>query len=209
MKVSHLSILLEETGFSPEQLAKRLGISNMTVRRWMRKSPQTKISSIYSRAIEDAVFELIGEGVLMLNSAIAKEIIAKHDAKPFHAILRNLGLSKDFFRNTPADNEERLIAGLIQIGASDARRTQVENNLKELSRFKRLSKEWSLRIATLLRVIRSQRIASVEKLVAYGALFYVICPFDFIPDYLSVIGYLDDFAITGLAADFLLGRNSE
>ncbi len=206
MKVSHLLNLLKETGFSPEQLAKRLGISNMTVRRWMRKPSHTEMPGLYGRALEDVVFELMGEGMLTTESPITREIISKNEVRPFQAILRNLGLSKDFLRNTKGNNEERLIVGLAQIGASDVRRAQVEDNLKKISKFKRLGKEWSWRVRTLLQTIRSKRVAFVRKLVAYGALFYLICPFDFIPDYLPVIGYLDDFTMIGLAANFFLGK---
>ena len=209
MRVSHLVALLKETSFSPEQLAQRLGISNMTVRRWIRKSPRTEIPSLYGRALEDIVFELMGEGILTTESVIVKEIVAKHEAKPFKGALQNLGLSKDFLRNAKGNNEERLVIGLAQIGASDVRRAQVEDNLKKVSTFKRLGKEWSSRITTLLRAIRSKRVAFVEKLVAYGALFYLICLFDLIPDYLPIIGYLDDFAMIGLAADFFLGKISK
>lgn len=207
MRVSHVSALLKETGSSPEQLAKRVGVSHMTVRRWLKRPACTEIQRIYSRALEDAVCEFVGEGTLTAESAIVQEIIVKNELGPFQAILRNLGLSKDFLSHTEGGDKERLIMGLSQIGASHVRKTQVEGNLKKISRLRRLGKEWSLRIAVLLRVVRSKRIASVEKLVAYGALFYLICPFDFIPDYLSVVGYLDDFVMLGLAADFFLEKN--
>ncbi len=206
MKSSHLLTLLEEADFSPEQLAERLSISNMTVRRWMNKPPSTEIPRIYSRAIEDAVYELVGGGILTIESATVKEIIEKNEVGPFQAVIRNLGLSKDFLNHAKGTDEERLIVGLSQIGASEVRKAQVDENLKKISKFKSLSDEWSSRIATLLRAIRSKEIVSVDKLVAYGALFYLICPFDLIPDYLPVIGYLDDFAILGLAANYFLRK---
>ncbi len=209
MKVAHLLALLEETGLSPEQLAKRLGISNMTVRRWMKKPPQTRMPSLYSRALEDAVFGLVREGMLTTESVVMKEIVSKNEAGSFRTVLRNLGLSKDFLWNATGSYQKRLIAGLEQIGASGVRRMQVEDKLKEVSSFRGLSTEWSSRITTLLKAVRSKKIAPVKKLVAYGALFYLIYPFDFIPDYLSVVGYLDDFSMLGLAANFLLGKISE
>ncbi|MDE2313589.1 MAG: DUF1232 domain-containing protein [Elusimicrobia bacterium] len=48
-------------------------------------------------------------------------------------------------------------------------------------------------------VIRSPQLTLTDKLVAYGALFYLITPFDLIPDTIPGIGYLDDFAILSLA----------
>ena len=209
MRVFHLLALLEEAGLSPEQLATRLGISNMTVRRWMKKPPRTRMPILYNRAMEDAVFELIGEGRLTTDSVVMKKIVAKSETGSFQTILRNLGLSMDFLQNTTGSHRERLIAGLEQIGVSDARRMQVEDNLEKISSFKRLGTDWSSRITVLLKAVRSKKGVPVKKLVAYGALFYLICPLDFIPDYLSVVGYLDDFAMLGLAANFLSGRISE
>ncbi len=206
MKASHLLILLKEARLSPEQLAKKSGISNMTIRRWMKKPPNADISRIYSRTLEYAVYELIGEGILTIESVAVKEILRKNEVAPFRAIIRSLGLSSDFLTASKNSDEGRLILGLSQIGASDVRRAQVGDSLDKISKFKRLSKEWSSRIATLLKIIRSKRIASIEKLVAYGALFYLLCPFDLVPDYLSVVGYLDDFSVLGLAASHFLGN---
>jgi uncharacterized membrane protein YkvA (DUF1232 family) len=38
--------------------------------------------------------------------------------------------------------------------------------------------------------------------VAYGALFYLILPFDLIPDSIPVFGYVDDFGILGFAVAY-------
>ena len=45
-----------------------------------------------------------------------------------------------------------------------------------------------------------------EKFTAYGALFYLITPFDFIPDYTPIFGLVDDYAILGFATVFYLKK---
>lgn len=58
----------------------------------------------------------------------------------------------------------------------------------------------------MLEVIRSKDLTLADKLVAYGALFYLITPMDFIPDAIPVVGYLDDFAVLGLALAYYAHR---
>jgi uncharacterized membrane protein YkvA (DUF1232 family) len=36
--------------------------------------------------------------------------------------------------------------------------------------------------------------------VAYGALYYLLCPLDLIPDNVPVFGLMDDYCVLGLAA---------
>jgi uncharacterized membrane protein YkvA (DUF1232 family) len=46
----------------------------------------------------------------------------------------------------------------------------------------------------------------MEKLSAYGALFYLITVFDLIPDTIPVFGVLDDFAILGIVTAYYLRK---
>jgi uncharacterized membrane protein YkvA (DUF1232 family) len=40
-------------------------------------------------------------------------------------------------------------------------------------------------------------------------LFYLICPFDLIPDNIPVFGMIDDYAILGVAWEYYVKRHSK
>ena len=46
----------------------------------------------------------------------------------------------------------------------------------------------------------------MDKLAAYGALFYLITTFDLIPDTIPVFGLLDDFAILGIVVAYYVQK---
>lgn len=52
----------------------------------------------------------------------------------------------------------------------------------------------------------SDEIRKREKILLGGVLLYCISPLDLIPDYLPVIGWLDDFAIAGMALRYVFKR---
>ncbi len=58
----------------------------------------------------------------------------------------------------------------------------------------------------LTHAIRSKKLSLADKLVAYGGLFYLILPFDLIPDSIPVFGYVDDFGILGFASAYYFKR---
>jgi uncharacterized membrane protein YkvA (DUF1232 family) len=205
MNNSHLLILLQEAKISPETLAKYMGISNMTIRRLLKKSPQAKLSKIYNNALATVIYEFLAKGIISSESKSAVEAIKEQSPVYFDAAARNLEIPEDFklFDNHP--NQERIMFWLSRIGSDKARETDVENNLKKISLFKKWGKDWSFRITALLRAIHSREYPLFKKCVAYGALFYLICLFDLIPDTIPVIGYLDDFLICGLAVAYLSG----
>jgi uncharacterized membrane protein YkvA (DUF1232 family) len=57
-----------------------------------------------------------------------------------------------------------------------------------------------------MKVLNSRDLHTFDKLVAYGALFYLLCPFDLIPDYVPVFGYMDDFIVLGFAVAYYVKR---
>jgi len=205
MENSHLLILMKEAQLSPEQLAERLGISNMTIRRWMKKSSGEIIPGVYEKAMEDAVYQMMIDGILGPESKSVKLVMKKSQNLSFAAAIKNLGFTGNL-RKAPSFSPDRLMVGLSQIGAKESRKTEVDRSHKKIWSFAKLGEEWGSHISTMMRVVRSKNLTMVDKLVAYGALFYLICPFDLIPDDIPVFGLMDDYCVLGLAVAYYVRK---
>ena len=206
---SHLLILLQEAKMSPETLAEHMGVSNMTIRRLLEKPPQAKLSKLYSNALANVIYEFIAKGIILPESKLTVEVIKEHSPAYLDAAAKNLDIPKDFYLSGGYLNQERLVFWLSQMGSNETKEKEVDSSLKKISKFKEWGKEWSFRITILLETIHSQKYSLTKKFVAYGALFYLICPFDLIPDAIPVIGYMDDFLILGLAVTYILSGSKD
>ena len=56
----------------------------------------------------------------------------------------------------------------------------------------------------LLRALRDPRTPIVARLIAIGVVLYVVSPFDLIPDYLPLIGLLDDLLVAAIGVVVIL-----
>jgi uncharacterized membrane protein YkvA (DUF1232 family) len=201
-----LLTICREARLSPEEMAKRMDVSNMTVRRWMGKPGATKLPKIYSEALESAVFELMKESRLDPASAIAQDVMSHSQFRSFRAAIDSLGLSKDLLETPGQKEEDRLMAALAQMGADSEKKRLVEKKWPEILSFRNKSEAWSKCIETLLAVIQSKEQILRNKLMVYGSLFYLICPFDLIADFIPAVGYLDDLAVLGIVSNFFIGE---
>ena len=118
---------------------------------------------------------------------------------PFQKTLLGLGITHDILRDGDKDSGT-VTMGLARLGEDPNRQAQVKASVRMLARFQKMSAAWKNRIADLNLVLQSPRLAPFDKLVAFGALFYLITPFDLIPDAIPVFGLVDDFIILGIAA---------
>jgi uncharacterized membrane protein YkvA (DUF1232 family) len=198
MRVSQLRKILEESNLSPEQLGNAGGVSGMTLRRWLKRSGATEIPKAYSTALRAGCFELAALGQVNLESAEMQNTLSSVGQGQSEAVLANLGLQGVNF--TLDQSPDQMLLCLNQIGIS--RRVQVDAGEERLSTLKKMGEEWSHRISLLWKVVRSSKISAMDKLVAYGALFYLITPFDLVPDQIPVLGYMDDFLILGIAVTY-------
>lgn len=206
MRISLLLNLMRETGLSPESLAKRMGISNMTVRRWLKRPHGEKVGEIYEKAIRDAIYQMMLDGLLTTDSRSYQYVLKTTRSLSLTAILKGLGFKNDF-KKGPNFSPNRLMVGLSQIGSQARRQNEVDGNYKKIWAFSRLGRDWKDRISTLMRVVTANRVISGrDKLVAYGALFYLLCPLDLIPDNIPVFGLMDDYVVLGLASAYYLNK---
>jgi uncharacterized membrane protein YkvA (DUF1232 family) len=197
MQIGQTLDLLDKTGLSPESAARELGVSGMTLRRWRDKPRTEELPEIYRAAMEPLLRRLVGEGVLHPEDAdVAAALVGPVD--PFQKALKDSGITLKAL-GAPGKSRGIVTKGLASIGDNERRQDQVRSSGKMLERLKAMGGEWRSRIEVLMLALRSKEITALDKLVAFGALFYLICPFDLIPDAIPVIGYADDFIILGIA----------
>jgi len=119
--------------------------------------------------------------------------------------LKELGLTREFMESQ-GNNPENFTEILGKIGEVPERRVRVMDGLKDLTKFKKIGDEWARRVSILVAVVKSKKLKQFEKAVAFGALFYLIMPFDLIPDNIPVFGLIDDFFFLGAAVAFYSSR---
>ena len=189
--------VFDKAKLSPERAAQELGVSGMTLRRWRSKPRDEALPEIYRLAIEPLMRRLIGDGRLHPEDSCVSAAFV-HPEEPFQKTLKESGITLEALASP--DKSRGIVAkGLAHIGESEQRQQQVKSSGKMLERLKGMGAEWGSRIGDLSLVMRSDEITMLDKLVAFGALFYLICPFDLIPDAIPVIGYTDDFIVLGIA----------
>lgn len=205
MHVSHLRSLLKEANLSPEQLGQRVQLSGMTLRRLLKRPDTDALPRTYLPLLRQGVYGLIIEGKLNSDGPVARLVVSQRPSLSFQAAIHALGFRQDAMEMGDT-HPEKVLIGLSEIGASPQRQGEVRHSGKQLARFRRLGKEWASRINTLRRVLTSNRLTRMDKLAAYGALFYLITTFDLIPDTIPVFGLLDDFAILGIVVAYYVQK---
>jgi uncharacterized membrane protein YkvA (DUF1232 family) len=199
MLYRQLLSILEKANISPEKAADELGVSGMTLRRWRSKGADEELPEMYRRAFEAMLRRLIGEGRVHPEDPDVLSAFHAAGGDPFQKTLLGLGITHEILRDGHKD-QGTVAIGLARIGEDPNRQAQVEGSSKMLDRFKAISADWKNRIGDLTLVLKSSEITVLDKLVAFGALFYLITPFDLIPDAIPVFGLMDDFIILGIAA---------
>ena len=209
MTYGTLRDLLTESALSFEQFAERLGVCGMTMRRWQRRARNTQLPKLYARATRDVVYELIVEGNIKADSPIVLAILRETASLSSAAALTGLGFSPQFLASAVADSgsaTDSLVVELGHIGANSSIQTRILESETAIRSFLRHGKDWLQPITTLIKVVKSPVIAPLDKLVAFGALFYLLTPLDLIPDFIPGVGLVDDFGILCLAVAYYCGR---
>jgi uncharacterized membrane protein YkvA (DUF1232 family) len=208
MRYEQLTGLMSETGLSPEKLSTRLGISNLTYRRWLKRPPQEDIPKGYERNIAGGVYQLLAEGKLNHDSRDVSNFLENNLPEFFQAAISQFHVPSDMF-NKNSTHQDKVAAILSHIGKNAKLRRKVDSSTVKIKKFSTWGSAWKGRIVLLMKVIRSKQLTLMDKLVAYGALFYLILPFDLIPDSIPVFGYVDDFGILGFAVAYYAKRFPE
>ena len=204
MMNSCLFTVIEESSLSPEEFGKLIGISGMSLRRWTSKKSDALVAKAYRPAVREAVYELLANGKLQGSSPSVQELLHDEDSFQTKAALRNLGISESFLKGNPTS--DHMLSGLCQIGIQEQKQEEVSKNEIKIFSFQKLGEDWTKRISILWKVVQSKEITKLDKMVAFGALFYLITPIDLIPDHIPFFGLLDDMAVLGIAANYYAGK---
>ena len=205
MIASQVLALLDEASLSPEELGATIGVSGMTIRRWLKKPKSMTVPAVYIPAIRDACYALISQGRLRPESPVVRNLIAQAPSGEYRAALQNLGLREDFDVQAEMSQDD-MLTGLSMIGVQSQKQADVEKHRAEIFSFRRLGDEWAERITGLWQIVVSKKLKRLEKAVAFGALFYLLTPIDFIPDQIPFFGLLDDFGVLGIAIAYYKNR---
>jgi uncharacterized membrane protein YkvA (DUF1232 family) len=205
MSSADLLILLNECRLSAEGLGELIGVSGMSVRRWVEKPDAKPLPEIYRLAIHNAIFKMVIEGRLDSSSQSAAKAFSDPSGLSQQAAAKALGFPENL-KTGFANDEDAIMSGLSTIGAMESRRTSVDESQDKLPFYKKLGQEWNQRINLLSRIIASKNLVALDKFPAYGALFYLLMTFDLIPDTIPVFGLMDDFTILGVAAAYYVKR---
>ena len=152
----------------------------------------------YLRNVAGGIYRLIEDGRLDPSSAGISDFLASNIPEFFGAVTGNLGFGGENVK-PESTQQEKIFQILAHMGASGKIRGAIDGKHKKINAFSRMGSEWKSRIGSLIAVLKSKEISIVDKSVAYGALFYLLTPFDLIPDAVPVVGYIDDFAMLGFA----------
>jgi len=178
----------------------------MTLRRWGRLPDEERIPELYEKAFYEVVYELLAEGHLRQDSEVVELVLQESDQTVFSAAIKNLGFTADFIKDTKKIDSNSIIEGIAQIGAHKSKQDSVTLSKTKIFSFIKLGTEWKHRIKTLYSVVSSNKLTAIDKFAAYGALFYLLTPFDLIPDNIPVFGLMDDYFILGLVTVYYIKR---
>lgn len=201
MRYGQVIALLDESGLLPEALGEYIGVSGSTYRRWMKAAPGAQLPDEYMPGVGAGIYRLLQEGKLNADSPRVNAFLEKNLPEYFSAVVGLLGGSDDLFAEE-SPHEEKVVTALTSLGRSARIREKVGSSGEFLHKAKGWGAVWKQRITILTKTIGLSEISLVDKLAAYGALFYLFTPFDLVPDAVPVFGYVDDFGMLGFAVSY-------
>jgi len=180
IQVGEIRCLLKEKSWSPEVFAKEVGLSHMTIRRWLEKRDNILLPQKYYVTLAPH-----------LNLAPASPGFA--DSRSFQQVMGGFS----------ATNVGEMVADLERSGRDFQEISALNGDVGKKFKKERFDKIFVDHCKLLLKAVFSKDTPASSKAIAIGALLYFLNPVDLIPDQIPVIGYLDDLAVLTLAVNAL------
>ncbi|WP_413294371.1 YkvA family protein [Bdellovibrio sp. HCB185ZH] len=203
MKISQISKISKDTGLSPEKLAVYFQVSNMTLRRWLKKGGTARVPSQYDTNIYQGILAMVKDGAIDKDHECVKEAYEFTQVLFANNSFMMMDLQAAQFENTGND-EDGLMDLCLRLGQRDDSLSYVQRNEQTLQDLEKKSPSIREKVTALWQVLKDGELQKTSKYVAVGALFYLVFPFDFIPDSVPGVGLLDDYAILSIAMDHYL-----
>jgi uncharacterized membrane protein YkvA (DUF1232 family) len=160
---------------SPERFAAMCGISNMTVRRWVKHDDAFSLPQKYWPLFDQA---------FSVRVQAAAEADAQADRKPDIATEFNF-----------AGGFSELEKHVHSLGENAHSKEALKSEFKEKVADVFIAKGLIDKVKLLFKALTSKQISHYQRTLVLGAIVYFISPIDLIPDATPVIGYLDDYAV--------------
>src|SRR5579872_5942479 len=97
MKYGEVIGLLNETGFSPENLAEWLSVSSSTYRRWLKAPSGGAFPDEYYPSVSAGVYKLLDNKSLSYDSARVNKFVEEHMPDFFQAAIGRFSNTDDLF----------------------------------------------------------------------------------------------------------------
>lgn len=178
--VGQLRQYLEEKNLSPETLALKVPVSNMTWRRLLRKPDRTPIPEKYADLLEQSLSP----------PAAAQEL------DPKKLVCSGFG-----------GTEAEVIDRVLREGNSASDPKILEKEVSQKMRITRMPEELNRLLRELIRQL-SSRPSPAQMGLILGGLAYFLNPFDLIADAVIGIGLIDDLGILTLIAAKLSSKGN-
>lgn len=172
---------MEANKLSPESLASKVSISNMTIRRMLDRKSNEKISEKYWP---------------LFDRLLANE----PDATDAHLLQISANLFTDF---------DSLTQDLERAGLEEQDVEKVEKDVHSKMKSEPIGSGLKNSLKILLKTLSGSKIPMSSRAIALGALLYFLNPVDLIPDALPGVGYLDDMAVATVAISAIVRKSKE
>ncbi len=92
------------------------------------------------------------------------------------------------------------LAGFVALWLFSRRRGKEPSAISE--RISKLS--WPAKANLSWRLVRDKRVSRIARLTTFLPVLYILSPIDLVPDFIPVLGRLDDALVFGLVVDVLI-----